>query len=270
MTKPSKITFEPFVKFNIQFYLELRSLIALSKHIQSDTTLEVSERSLSQEALLVKIAAEWEFYILNIFSYCASLNTETLQDTLELKLPPKIGFYNAYAILNGINFLTFRGGDELIGKSKKYIHPDHNPFIHLSRQSLKASDEINILRNYISHKSQNAKKRLLKFYEGKERLNYKTETFLKPGDYLMMSFDDKGDKIIFSHSLYGILTAISVEIWKFLDRKSYDFIYAEYDNLEASIKKENSEEIELLKTTFFQAICKMENVFEYLNEQIDK
>lgn len=256
------MTFEPFIKFNISFFKEIETIIILAEKMNLEKDISKQEQIIMQEAFLVKLAAEWEFYCLNILAYCISLNTSKLSNELHLSLPKKIGFNNSYAILNGVNFITIKGSDDLISKSKKYICEENNPFLKIDRNLLKQLDTVIILRNYIAHQSDNAKERLNKLYISK---NLK---FMKAGEYLLSFFENTDYSN--SRKLFAGLATISTEIWKILDANSYNYIYGEYDALEKAMAKnpDSKEKFEALKNEFFKAIEKMKNVFEILEKQI--
>ena len=260
--KQNKITFEPFLKFNIIFYNEIEALIILSEKLNVEKEILSDEKSILHEAFLVKLAAEWEFYCHCILAYCISLNTQNLSRELHLNLPQKIGFNNAYAILNGVNFISIKGVDDLISKSKKYICTENNPFIKVDRKTLKNLDTILTFRNYIAHQSLTSKERLNKFYSSK---NLK---FMKPGDYLLMNYDK--DNYSNCRALFAALATLSTEIWKILDLTSYNFVYGEYETLEASLSEQpdSSDKFETLKEEFFKAIRKMESVFALLENHV--
>lgn len=267
----NKVVFEAFVIFNIQLNKGLVSKSKIIEKIQKDTSLNNIEKQLSLEAILVKIAADWQFYILNIFSYCIALNTDKLQNQLDLSLPKKLSFNNAYAILNGLNFFTFRSSSELKNLSKKYIIENLNPFLKIEQAYINDIDELSILRNYITHKSNNAKKRLLKFYQNNVKLKLEKDEFISPGEYLMKSYHDGQYEVRFIDSLLSKLSVVSLEIWEFLDKNSYEYIFKEYDELEKSYNA-NPEKMDLehLENEFFRTIHKMNLVFDQLDNERDK
>lgn len=217
----STIVFAPFVKFVVEFHNSTKTYGELLRtKIQKVELFSSQDLDLIEEAFLVKTVAEWEQFLLNIFTYCVAIDTTALAEHLDLDLSKTIRVDNAYAILNGLNFFNIRSADEIKGLSKKIITPENNPFLDISNDVLKKIDEVYILRNFISHKSKNAKKRLVTMYKNKYQINQ----FISPGEFLRVKQEDG---LFRSDYYFGIFMTISILIWKFLDPNSYKKIFDE-------------------------------------------
>ncbi len=186
MVDKKTIAFQPFMKFIIEFHNNLtfyRSI--LKKEFPKLTSLENEEISLLEESYLIKIAAEWETFTHNIISYCIAMDTNVISKHLELNLPVRMSFDNAYSVLNGLQYKTITSSNELRSLAKKVLADKYNPFIQLDRTNLNKIDDLYAIRNYIAHKSQRSKERLLTMY----RNRYNITDFITPGLFLIEIMD---------------------------------------------------------------------------------
>jgi hypothetical protein len=192
----------------------------------------VEEIELVEEAFLIKHVTEWEMLIQNILTYCIAIDTSALSQHLDLRLPKKMGFDNAHAILNGLNFISITNTGDLKGLAKKIIVEKNNPFKNLENNILRNIDEAYVIRNYIAHKSKKSKQRLMKLY--KER--YQITNFLEPGKFLRQKIEQEEGSVLRSDTYYGAFMGISTFIWQHLDPNSYNFIFEDNTSLEGVLK----------------------------------
>lgn len=241
------VEFAPFVRFVIEFHNNAMSYAKLLRtKINQVETLTSEEIELIEEAFLIKHIAEFEVLIQNLFAYCVAIDTSNLSEHLDLDLPKKIRFDNAYAIINGLNFFTITTTDELKGLAKKIIVEDNNPFKLLDKQTLNRIDEAYIIRNYVAHKSKRSKKRLLKMYKDK----YQIDDFILPGAFLKQKDSNLLGNPYRADIYYGAFMYVSTFTWKHLDPTSYKFVFED----------ETSEE------GIFLAFSKMNQVFSILTK----
>lgn len=230
MIEDTDIEFAPFVKFVIEFHNNSMTYSKLLRtKVQKVELLNAKDMELIEEAFLVKHVAEWEIFIHNIFAYCVAIDTSALSEHLDLDLSKTIPFDNAYAILNGLNFLSISTTNELKGLAKKIVAEKNNPFPKLGYQFLNHIDEVYTIRNYVAHKSKRAKKKLIKMYKDK----YQLSDFITPGNFLRQQIlDDKLGDSLRSDLYYGAFMAISTSIWEHLDPKSYKYVFEDDTTVE--------------------------------------
>ena len=241
----TKIVFKPFLRFIIDFHnrVDLYGRI-LKQEIDANPVLQIGEVGLIYEAFIIKISAEWELFQLNILAYCVAMDTSRISKHLELSLPKKISFDNAFAVLNGLDFISITSVADLKNISKKILEEDSNPFKQFENGFLNRIDEVYALRNYISHKSKRSKIRLEKMYRDKHQIN----EFIFPGNFLVATKTNENMKTSNFGEYVGTFLCIAVEAWKFLDIGSYEFVY----------KDDKSKE------GMFLGMAKMREVFKQL------
>lgn len=241
----NKIQFEPFMKFVIEFHNTSLSYNQLTLKVADNPILfDEDERTLIEEAFLVKHIAEWETFLHNIITYCIAIDPSQLAKHLDLELPKKFSFDSATAILHGINYLSITSSSELKKLAKKIITEENNPFEQFTSKWLNHIDEVYALRNYVAHKSRKSKSNLLKMYANRYSIN----EFVSPGKFLSGKTIDEYGEYIRSHLYYGSFMSIATLIWKHLDPKSYKFVF----------------EDDMTKEGWLQGMVKMNQVFEMM------
>lgn len=245
-----KIQFEPFMKFVIEFHNASLSYNQLLNKITAKPDLFDHNDIVSiEEAFLVKHLAEWETFINNIIVYCVAIDTSQVSNFLDLKLPNKLSFENATAIINGLSYLSITSSTELKGLAKKIITEKNNPFNQFQMKFLNQIDEAYALRNYVAHKSRKSKTSLMKMYLNR----HKIKIFVKPGSFLAERIKDQAGDYPRSHLYYGAFMTMATMIWRHLDPKSYNFVY----------------EDEMSKEGWLEGMVKMNLVFETLTKEFN-
>lgn len=244
----SKIQFEPFMKFVIEFHnASLAYNQLLNKIAAKSDFFDENDIASIEEAFLVKHLAEWETFINNIIVYCVAIDTSQISNFLDLELPKKLSFENATAVVNGLTYLSITSSTELKGLAKKIITEENNPFNQFQMKLLNHVDEVYALRNYVAHKSRKSKTSLMKMYTNR----YKIKSFLKPGFFLAERIKDEFGDYPRSHLYYGAFMTMATMIWRHLDPKSYNFVY----------------EDEMSKEGWLKGMVKMNQVFELMTEE---
>lgn len=244
MKEVTPVIFQPFMKFVIEFHNDITLYGSILKNeFPKVSALQNEDIVLLEESYLIKVVAEWESFTHNIIAYCIAIDTTAMSKHLELNLPKKISFDNAYSILNGLQYKTITSSNELKSLTRKILTDQYNPFLQFEKSTLNSIDDLYSLRNYIAHKSQRARERLLTMY----RNRYAKISFVEPG-YFLTEPNELGSKITRRDLLYGKLLFMTLEIWKFLDKDSYIFVYDDDTTEEGMLK----------------GLAKMQSVFHYL------
>lgn len=243
-----KIQFEPFMKFVIEFHNSSLSYNQLLNKISANIDFfDVNEINSIEEAFLVKHLAEWETFIINIITYCVAIDTSQIAAYLDIELPKRLSFENASAIVNGLSYLSISSSSELKGLAKKIISKNNNPFEQFQMKFLNQIDEVYALRNYVAHKSRKSKTSLLKMYNKR----YNIKNFIKPGQFLSEKITDNSGNYSRSFLYYGAFMTMATLIWRYLDSKSYNFVY----------------EDEISKEGWLKGMLKMNQVFEIISKE---
>lgn len=234
------------VKFVAEFFNMLmayqRIYINLSKGgvLSNDAVVQI------EEAFLLKLVTEWEVFSYDILTYCVSLDTKKLSKNLDLTLPSAITFDNAQAIINGMNFTSFSNIKELNVIAKGILVSKFNPFQQFLRPMTKHIDEAIIIRNYIAHKSNSSKQKLLKVYRA-----YGIRKFVEPGEFLQIVRDFKIKTFSFSSLCYMIFMSVAVITLRLIDRNIYNLAFPDD------------------KTPYEMGIAKMYIMFNHLSQYKD-
>jgi len=86
--------------------------------------------------------------------------------------------------------LFFKSISDLQGQSKKILVTKYNPFFYINKDDAARIDELFCIRNYLSHYSDLAERRLHSIY----KKHLRSGRFREPGHFLMTAAT--GDKII--------------------------------------------------------------------------
>lgn len=228
-----QVEFGPCLNFIIPFHNRTLDLANVAKkHQQANNIFSFKEKIIIEEAFLVKHIAEWEIFLQNIFAYCVSQDTSKLNQYFGIKLASRIGFNNAYTILNGVDFLSLTSAEKIRNMGTKILSPAYNPFAGLDKAQLKSVDELYTIRNYLVHKSRRSREKLEKMYKNA----HGKMTFIEPGEFLTETVQLGVISMPRSQHYFGGFLSMSIDIWKFLDPSSYGFVY-EDDKTEKGLLK---------------------------------
>lgn len=226
------VSFAPFVRFVIEFHNKAQQYSTIVRHeIENNQSLLKAEKGIIEEAILIKATAEWEVFLHKILAYCIALDTTKLSTSLGYSLPSKLSFNNAFAVLNGIDYLSITNEGKIKEISKRVITESLNPFvIDTVTIQLKLIDEVYLLRNYIVHKSQTAKNKLIKLYH-----KHNIKDFIPPRDFLLIETVENEICLSNSQRYYGAFLSVAMDIWEHLDITSYKFVHPDTSTVEGII-----------------------------------
>jgi hypothetical protein len=132
------------------------------------------------EAFIIKTICDWEWYSEKMICECLKDNTTQMAAELGLKLPISITIDECMGYLNGLGYFDLKSASNLKSIAKKVLVKKLNPFENITAEPRNRIDDFYILRNYVAHRSQKAKKSLLKVYE-----KYGQKDFQEVGDFLL-------------------------------------------------------------------------------------
>lgn len=133
------------------------------------------------EAFLLKIYGVWELFVGELLVDCLSRDTSQYARDRGVDLPKHLSRNVCGCLVAGFGFFDFRDISDLKGKAKRILVRDNNPFQAIPREHGNKIDEFRIMRNYIAHRSDTAKRRLKGMYGNV----YGMKRFREPGDFLL-------------------------------------------------------------------------------------
>jgi len=177
MRKPSVgLRFEEFFS-QINGYTNLLVKVTEAESL----TLANAEKKEIFEAFLLKIYGAWELFVGELLVDCLSRDTSQYAIDRGVDLPKDLSRTICACLLTGMAFFDFRDISDLVGKAKRILVKENNPFQVIPRDHGKKIDEFRIMRNYIAHRSDTAKRRLKLMYKNVYTMN----RFREPGDFLL-------------------------------------------------------------------------------------
>ena len=141
------------------------------------------------EAFVLSICANWEILVEELLVDCLNKDASKYCDYTGYKLRRHLSRDECKAILIGINYLDFKSTENLKEISSNILIPECNPFIKIPAANGRKINEFFKIRNYLAHRSDAAKRSLLKLYQDR----YGLKTFVEPGRFLLAK--DPNEKI---------------------------------------------------------------------------
>lgn len=133
------------------------------------------------EAFVHSICSNWDILVEELLIDCFNKDTSKYTEYTGFKLDKNIKRDTCKAILIGVGYLDFKSVGDLKGRSKNILIPECNPFVKIPKLNAEKIDEFYIIRNYLAHYSDAAKRALLKVY----KTNYNLRVFVQPGRFLL-------------------------------------------------------------------------------------
>lgn len=132
------------------------------------------------ESILLRVCAKWEQFVERHLVKCVNRHPERLGEFLGAELPPHPSQQLCRALLFGRTYADFRSCGDLRSQAKKMLPDGKSPFEKIPKSSQNLIDDAYVIRNYLSHYSDRAQRRLGKLYEA----NYSITRFREPGYFL--------------------------------------------------------------------------------------
>lgn len=155
--------------------------------------LYTSEKSEVYESFVLKICATWETFINDLFTLCLKRDTSEYSKFLGVKLPKRPSVELCKVLITGYRYINFQ---HLFNDAKNILTEIHNPFSKGALQRTpqrKRIDEFFSIRNYVAHRSSEAKRKLHKIYQD----TYHLKRFKQPGRFLLSPMRKGSEEIQF-------------------------------------------------------------------------
>lgn len=133
------------------------------------------------EAFVFRICASWEILVDDLLVDCLNKDTSRYAEYTGFDLPKNISRETCKAVIIGISYTDFKSVGHLKKKGKQMLVRQYCPFPSITIAQEKKIDEFFIIRNYLAHYSDAAKRSLLKVYQDV----YGFKRFVEPGVFLL-------------------------------------------------------------------------------------
>ena len=133
------------------------------------------------EAFVFRICANWEILMQDLLIDCFSKDTSKYKDFTGFDVPKHLSLETCKAIILGTGYLDFKSISDLKMQTKRILVPACNPFEKIPKFKGDKIDEFFTIRNYLSHYSDAARRKLDKLYKDK----YNLHRFIEPGQFLL-------------------------------------------------------------------------------------
>lgn len=148
---------------------------------------EIQEKHLILESLILRVCALWEKFLETELILVVGYDPSKLIGEMNIRNITKLNLSLIRAILFSDVFRDFHDIERSKSFFKKYIVNGYNCFNKISSKQVKKIQFIYIIRNYLSHYSEFAKRKLFESY----KKEYGLSRFLEPGQFL---FVNKGER----------------------------------------------------------------------------
>ena len=150
--------------------------------------VDLAESNVLAEGLVLTLAGYWEEVVDEDFVDALNRDTSAYAEHIRIELPKNLSRDVCFGLLVGDRYLDFRNTGEIVGRAKKILVPANNPFEPLSTTVRNSIDQFYILRNYLAHRSQRAKRA----YRGMLETKFGYQRVVQPGAFLRAKGDSLG------------------------------------------------------------------------------
>jgi len=152
-----------------------------ARTINAKQVLNTSDKREIAESSLLRLCAYWEAFVGEELVDCVNIDGSKLGEFVGTQLPQQLSLAMCEAILFRERYLDFRSVGEIKGFAKKVLPDKVNPFAKIPKHAEEKIDEAFVIRNYLSHQSKAARRRLSEMYRAK----YQRRRFAEPGGFLL-------------------------------------------------------------------------------------
>jgi len=180
-------TFDSFLK-SLFWYKDFLNKIANTK----SKILKPKEKKEIFDGIVVKITAIWEVLAEDLLTDCLTFDTSRYAETKGMRLPKRPNRSLCQGLITGHGYFNFKNTEDLKTTARKILVDKYNPFNKITRRQSKKVNDLYALRQYIAHRSNTSKQKLLKKYKNR----YHLKRFCEPG-YFLLSRDKETNQIRF-------------------------------------------------------------------------
>ena len=156
-----------------------------AKIVKRQMGADSAESDALAEGLVLTVAGYWEEVVDEDFVDALNRDTSAYAQRIGIELPKNLSRDVCFGLLVGDGYLDFRNTGDIVGRSKKVLLPEYNPFVHLTKTVQKSIDQFYILRNYLAHRS----KRAHRTYRGMLEADFGYVRVVRPGVFLRTAGD---------------------------------------------------------------------------------
>lgn len=162
---------------SVKRYREFMKKIIAARRV---VATEQEKRDVAESTIL-RLCANWERFIDSHLVDCINCDASRMNEYLGVALKPHPDRATCQAILIGGRYLDLKSFSSLKKFSKQVLPDASNPFLVVTKTERDRIDEVYIIRNYLSHYSDKAKRALRAVYKKK----YSRKKFCEPGYFLL-------------------------------------------------------------------------------------
>ncbi len=156
-----------------------------AKIVKRQMGVDLAESDALAEGLVLTVAGYWEEVVDEDFVDSLNRDTSASAQLVGVELPKNLSRDVCFGLLVGDGYLDFRDTGDIVGRSKKVLVPEYNPFVHLTNTVRKSIDQFYILRNYLAHRSKRARRN----YHGMLEKDFGYVRVVRPGVFLRAEGD---------------------------------------------------------------------------------
>jgi hypothetical protein len=161
------------------------------------------EKSEIYESFVLKICVTWEIFVKDLLALCLSEDATRYSEYMGAKLPKRPSKEMCAILISGYRYLDFRSISELQRISKNILVDEYNPFPRIPKSNSATIDEFFQIRNYVAHRSQAARRSLLRVYQ----TVYNIQRFQEPGGFLLSPLHGQTNEIRFGQYIRAFINA---------------------------------------------------------------
>ena len=196
-----KRSFNSVLNNHTNFESNVDNLIKYGNEIIFDSKRSHNEKQLLVESLILRSCAYWEKFLDTEIVEIVNLDYSTLLESRGLPSNTSLSKKLIKAILFSNAYLDFHYAEKVVSFFNENSSTNHNPFASIPKANLLKIDFTYKIRNYISHYSDFAKKKL--FLELQKRKLCKAR-FIEPGIFLLKKNGEVFNQLINNFSICSI------------------------------------------------------------------
>lgn len=155
------------------------------------------EKRIIIEGLLLRACARWESFLEIEVVSLVNMDKNKLLDELDLPTNSVVNQRVIKAILFSTSYKDFHDLERSKGFYRRFIADNYNLFDKISKEQINKSRMVYKLRNYLSHYSEFAKKKLEQEY----KQTYGYSVFMTPGRFLVSKSGEHFETLVHNFSL---------------------------------------------------------------------
>ena len=174
------------------YFVHIYRYTDLLGRIRNSKELNLLNKREIHEAYVINILVAWEVFVEELFVYCLKQDTSRYAQSRGLILPRKVSADLAKSMISGIGYFDFKGTSHIKKIAIGNLAPRNNVFSVMPKHDCGLIDMFVSMRNYIAHRSRNARRSLEKKYSSLYKMGFR-----EPGNFLLNPVPGAGRERIY-------------------------------------------------------------------------